>query len=621
MSSQATIAADFQHEPLVDPQTHIRLLRITEGSLGQRVSCTLTTWPLEMAPSYTAISYTWGHPSNTSTILIDGKQKIVRRNCEYILHQAWAFNADSLFWVDDICIDQSLTEEKNHQVSMMGDLYKKATRILACVGEHGDDSDFLISILESRKPFFTQLSEGIYTHEDESTLEWTGNVPSLRKAPRFFDGLVRTSLFKNRGRISQAYGQFLKRPYFSRVWVLQELFSGNGRITLCCGMDHQPLMNFLALSLLVGHWIVWPGIFGNVVDHVLGILPDSSSRTLHMSIKPQASSLYWETKAQRGSLSAGAAPDMRPTNLPRLLPFMADFQCEDPRDKIYGIRSLIDWRGHAAPFPDYSKDVFGLAVEITGIIHTQLRWQLVHNGWAERSMLMLAGHLREMLSLSNEQPLLQEAIRLRRGPTPGQIQPRRLPEQHPQPRQGDILWWGSRLGDYNKLKHCGTYVEIRGRRNKIVGFAPQDTQPGDWFLTCEDEVSSMGNSSWFWEYRRFAKQYIHSPGLILRVAPDGQCSIIGPIFRPIGYRKPAKLPDPKFFVFWWDPEDLLVLEWRYSQYDCFNEVAAQADNCFGLRVSINPDSTLVKGPFHPEDIRKELKKDPTQVFLESDFNG
>ncbi|KAF2033381.1 hypothetical protein EK21DRAFT_109174 [Setomelanomma holmii] len=142
-ASDNSIAGNVQHKPLVDPKTHMRLLKVIQGNLNQRISCTLSAWPLSSVPAYTAISYTWGSPSDTATILIDGKPKVVRRNCEYVLRQAYAADTDAYYWVDDICIDQSLTEEKNHQVSMMGDLHKRGARVLACVGEHADDSEFL----------------------------------------------------------------------------------------------------------------------------------------------------------------------------------------------------------------------------------------------------------------------------------------------------------------------------------------------------------------------------------------------------------------------------------------------------------------------------------------------
>jgi len=38
-------------------------------------------------------------------------------------------------WVDAICIDQSSTTERNHQVALMGEVYKLAKRVLIWLGE------------------------------------------------------------------------------------------------------------------------------------------------------------------------------------------------------------------------------------------------------------------------------------------------------------------------------------------------------------------------------------------------------------------------------------------------------------------------------------------------------
>jgi hypothetical protein len=43
---------------------------------------------------------------------------------------------------------------------------------------------------------------------------------------------------------------------------------------------------------------------------------------------------------------------------------MEQFICAEPKDKIYGVLSLIDWGDKVAPVPNYAKDAFQLAVEV-----------------------------------------------------------------------------------------------------------------------------------------------------------------------------------------------------------------------------------------------------------------
>lgn len=58
---------------------------------------------------------------------------------------------------------------------MMGDMDKRATRVLACIGPHADDSEFLMGILESRKAFLSRLNIRTSTwHLDDFSVPSTG---------------------------------------------------------------------------------------------------------------------------------------------------------------------------------------------------------------------------------------------------------------------------------------------------------------------------------------------------------------------------------------------------------------------------------------------------------------
>ncbi|OWY53126.1 hypothetical protein AALT_g3491 [Alternaria alternata] len=91
--------AEFKHEPLPDSTTHIRLLKIKSVDAEDRVVCLLTAWPMEEAPEYYALSYTWGSPTPSHQILINGCVFTAGQNCVYALKQAHAAKANGLFGV------------------------------------------------------------------------------------------------------------------------------------------------------------------------------------------------------------------------------------------------------------------------------------------------------------------------------------------------------------------------------------------------------------------------------------------------------------------------------------------------------------------------------------------
>ncbi|OAG13922.1 HET-domain-containing protein, partial [Alternaria alternata] len=127
-------ATKFKHEPLPDSNTHIRLLEIQGIDAYDHVVCLLTAWPVEQAPDYYALSYTWGSPNSSHEIIINGCIFMAGRNCVYALRQALSTKASRYFWMDALCIDQSTTQEKSHQVGMMAQIYARSRHVLACVG-------------------------------------------------------------------------------------------------------------------------------------------------------------------------------------------------------------------------------------------------------------------------------------------------------------------------------------------------------------------------------------------------------------------------------------------------------------------------------------------------------
>ncbi|KAH8760415.1 heterokaryon incompatibility protein-domain-containing protein [Diaporthe sp. PMI_573] len=142
----------FKYNTLSDAAGYIRLLEVLDDDYSEniKVRCRISTWLVDNAPSYYAISYTWGDPEPESTILVNGQVFRVRANCEFVLKQAYWYNKTYYYWIDAICINQENLEGKSMQVSIMGSIYRKAARVLACVGDHGDDSTFLVHKLKQR---------------------------------------------------------------------------------------------------------------------------------------------------------------------------------------------------------------------------------------------------------------------------------------------------------------------------------------------------------------------------------------------------------------------------------------------------------------------------------------
>lgn len=93
---------DFSYGALPDARYWIRLIEILPGADSAEVNCSITVCKLEEAPTYFAISYTWGDPPDTVSILVDGKRLKVRENCRYVLRQAHFHACSRYYWIDAI---------------------------------------------------------------------------------------------------------------------------------------------------------------------------------------------------------------------------------------------------------------------------------------------------------------------------------------------------------------------------------------------------------------------------------------------------------------------------------------------------------------------------------------
>lgn len=334
----------FQHYPLPDPKTHIRLLKVLSmvQTRAIPVHCELTTFPITEAPPYRAISYTWGDEAPLASILVNGQQMDVRLNCEYALRQTSQHTGDGIgdfhLWIDSICVNQLDNEEKGAQVALMGEVFKTAMQVVACVGAHGDDSEFLYEFMRGEK---ARIQSVLHNYRETRTYYFL--KLSRRELVTWRWRHPRSILI----RLCKALANFLSRQYFHRVWVYQELFLGKN-IGVYCGNEILPISWIWVTSSIVDSWL-WPrteyGLFLNSVRPYMWT-------TLCNNIREAMPLLLAGAKEQ---------PLMRFSST---VSAVAELSCQDPRDRIYGILSIVKPVESHRFKPDYTKDRLDLAVEV-----------------------------------------------------------------------------------------------------------------------------------------------------------------------------------------------------------------------------------------------------------------
>lgn len=300
----------YEYTLLTDPKSQIRLLEIEKEPSSEKIKGKLSTWNLKDAPPYHAISYTWGPEQPIEQIILNNKTTMIRKNCADALRQILHFNPSRYYWMDALSIAQSNNEEKSHQVAKMAQIYGHSAHVLACLGNYDDDADYALHLLRQFK--------------------------DRKDSVDYFD-LLRSERFVH------ALGALAKRPYFERVWVVQEFVLGR-EVTMYSGIQQLAVKN--DHTGLVSAQIFAFGAEGKIAN------VNQALRTQKMLQFFRLRRNFWESDDATWKAS-----------LDTLSPIYAGLKCHDPRDFVYGMLGLTDWGSTACLEPNYDKSKYDLAAE------------------------------------------------------------------------------------------------------------------------------------------------------------------------------------------------------------------------------------------------------------------
>jgi hypothetical protein len=180
----------------------------------------MSPFSLEDRPAYTALSYTWGDPSPTKSIIINDAVVHVTESVETALRHLQHETDTISLWIDQLCINQDDIAEKNEQVLMMKDIYRGAARVFVWLGSAADESDHLMDVLADVGTEAHQF--GLMELDLSDLQKFSGKLLDERKLA------IKDSLDRLVQRIgltfpAKALHSFTDRPWWLRVWVVQEL--------------------------------------------------------------------------------------------------------------------------------------------------------------------------------------------------------------------------------------------------------------------------------------------------------------------------------------------------------------------------------------------------------------
>ncbi|KAI5924621.1 HET-domain-containing protein [Camillea tinctor] len=216
----------YVYQPLNSADQHVRLLDLLPGS--GRIKCHLRHVSItKIQDEYEALSYSWGAPTTQKfKILVNGLVCSVTPNLHAGLLRLRQFGRGSprTLWIDAICINQSDDDEKNMQIPLMGDIYSLCSRVIVWLGEHD-------SFTESAFKGIKFMASRSHIGEKFNYYDWR-QVKSDEKP----DSPSRRVLLKKRLNTIEsgaAFNSLFSRPWFRRVWVIQEVALSPSAIVMC----------------------------------------------------------------------------------------------------------------------------------------------------------------------------------------------------------------------------------------------------------------------------------------------------------------------------------------------------------------------------------------------------
>jgi hypothetical protein len=139
----------YLHEPL-SSTTSTRLIRLEASAVtDDPIRFYLEEVDLRRPTFYEALSYTWDADTTTNIVFCHGLQMRITSNCEAALRKLRPRSGSRTLWIDAICINQTSIAEKNQQVPLMGEIYRKASQVIVWIGRGSPQTDAALDYLST----------------------------------------------------------------------------------------------------------------------------------------------------------------------------------------------------------------------------------------------------------------------------------------------------------------------------------------------------------------------------------------------------------------------------------------------------------------------------------------
>lgn len=208
----------FQYSPIDLDRPALRLVRLRAARAGPEIVCEFIEafFDEDYVPDYEAISYTWGGVDTPAEIQLNGSKFAVTENLLSVLQDVRYEDEDRILWIDAVCINQGSHSELGHQVKQMDQIYRRAHRVVIWLGP----------LTEPIRRLMDSLAD---LHRQIPGINWPPTDPRWQISRNRLEDSSAEALHT----LAQTFMDILERPWFRRVWVIQEVANARAALVHC----------------------------------------------------------------------------------------------------------------------------------------------------------------------------------------------------------------------------------------------------------------------------------------------------------------------------------------------------------------------------------------------------
>ncbi|KIW27535.1 uncharacterized protein PV07_07265 [Cladophialophora immunda] len=267
---------------------------------------------------FTAISYAWGFINVIYPIECNDQEVLISESVHGAMHALLDLDlcgsAGFPLWIDALCINQSDLGEKTRQVRQLKEVYSRAEFVVGWLGQETPGDERAIALMKKLYGIIggpRETDDALLLRRRKEFAKITLTGPNIVDVPTMADNLWRD------------VASFIEKPWFGRVWIIQEYISASKFIFLCghTGIADTPI--FQPMRYLHAYHPIIYSIFQG-----------------HGCSTPTKINALSNLRNYVGGASSAQENSPKPSDLMHCIAMSRRFAGTDARDKIFALALL-----------------------------------------------------------------------------------------------------------------------------------------------------------------------------------------------------------------------------------------------------------------------------------------